>query len=70
MEVAYLEIVMDYLAYNSGKYSALVTKLRPVLIVTGPDPDTISGFFRWSRLVKSYCTIHREYTIGPHLRKK
>ena len=38
--------------------------------VTRPDPDTLPGFPRWSRLVKFHCTIPRECTKGPHLKKK
>ena len=38
--------------------------------VTGPDPNTLPGFPGWSRLVKSHCTIPREYTMGPYLREK
>ena len=40
------------------------------LNLTGLDPDTLTGFPRWSLLVKSHYTNHREYTMEPHLRKK
>ena len=38
--------------------------------MTGPDPDTPPGFPGWSRLVKSHCTIPREYPMEPHFKKE
>ena len=40
------------------------------LSVTGPDPDTPPGFPGWSRLVEFHCTIPRECTKGPHLKRE
>ena len=38
--------------------------------VTRPDPDTLPGFLGWSRLMKSHCTIPREYPMEPHFKKE
>ena len=36
----------------------------------GPDSNTLLGFPGWSRLVKSHCTIPREYPMKPHFKKE
>ena len=38
--------------------------------MTRPDPDTLLGFPGWSRLVKSHCTIPKEYPMEPHFKKE
>ena len=62
-----------YLAASDTVVSATLfkecgdAKLR---LVTGSDPDTLPGFPGWYRLVKSHCTIPREYPMKPHFKKE
>ena len=38
-------------------------------LMTGPDPNTLPGSPRWSRLVKFHCTIPREDTVELHFKE-
>ena len=57
-----LFFVLDLLGFSDAPTYSLYTLI-------GPDPDTLPGSPRWSRLVKFHCTFPREDTVELHFKE-